>query len=186
MREGERRIPRIRSFVAIDIPGAQREALAAHLAGCRAVAPDYRWVSPANLHLTLRFLGNLPPELFEAVRVALASVRRPPFRMAVGAPGMFGSPARPRVIWLGITEGGESLTSLADAVEGSTRVAGLEPADHPFQAHLTLARAGAGRLPDLPPAPALDAWSVSEFVLYQSRLGRPAPRYIPIERYALG
>ena len=175
----------LRCFVAIDIPEPQRAALGAHLAACKAAASNYRWVGPANLHLTLRFLGNLPPALFEAVRDALTTIRRPPFRMAIGEPGVFGSRTSPRVIWLGITEGQEALSSLAEAVEGAARAAGLDPADLPFRPHLTLARAGTGRLPDLPAPPTLESWSVDEFVLYRSRLGRPAPVYTPIERYAL-
>src|SRR5207244_3542780 len=68
------------------------------------------------------------------------------------------------------------------------RAAGLEPEGRPFRGHVTLARARASRgnhLPELPPPPALAPWTATEFVLYESRLGRPGVLYIPLERFAL-
>jgi 2'-5' RNA ligase len=178
---------RVRAFVALDLPEPAREALAAHVAACARLAPGMRWVEPDSLHLTLRFLGNLDPEVLTRVREALLGVRAQPFRMALGGHGLFGPRSRPRVVWLGVTEGRDACAGLAAGTEAASVAAGLEADERPFQAHVTLARArGDGeRLPALPDPPALAAWTAAEFVLFESRL-RQQPRYVPLARFPLG
>jgi RNA 2',3'-cyclic 3'-phosphodiesterase len=175
----------VRLFVAIDLPAAHRERLAGYLAACQEVAPHYRWVPAENLHLTLRFIGNVRVETVDPIRSSLAEVGRRPFRMRLGGLGEFGSPSRPRVVWIGVEEGRDAAAELATEVEAACRRAGLPPTDLPFRPHLTLARAGktGGRLPQLPDTPRLDPWQVRGFTLYRTRLGRPHPRYIPLERF---
>lgn len=177
---------RIRSFVAVALPEPNLAALERHLADCARAAPEYRWVEPDSLHLTLRFLGNVEPEALERVRAELASVRAAPFPMALDGRGTFGPRAAPRVVWLGVSAGLDACTALAKQVEAACQRAGLEPEDRPFRAHVTLARARreGDRLPPLPDPPALAPWTVEDFVLYESRLHQQ-PRYVPLARYAL-
>lgn len=178
---------RVRAFVAIDLPERHRRRLAAHLEECARLAPAYRWVPPENLHLTLRFLGWLEPAVLAQLRSELASVRIERFRIALDGQGTFGPSRAPRVVWLGLGEGADRCGSVAEAVETVCRAAGLEPEPRPFHAHLTLARARpeTRRLPDLPPPPVLEPWTVAEFILYESRLGGRTPVYAELERYAL-
>jgi 2'-5' RNA ligase len=174
--------------VAIAIPEPQRVALAEYVATCEMLAPDYNWVPAANLHLTLRFLGNLAPATLEAVRESLGGVRRPPFQLSIGTLGTFGPRRAPRVVWLGLLPGEQEIADLAEAVEQACQDAGLPGADYPFRAHLTLARArrvGRG-LPPLPEPPAPVSWEAAEFLLFESRQTRPHPTYTPVERVPLG
>src|SRR5207253_5763015 len=90
---------RVRAFVALGVPAAQRDALGRYLRECARLAPDYRWVAAEGLHLTLRFLGSVEPSRLEA---ELAKVRAAPFRLALGEPDAFGGRASPRVVWLSL------------------------------------------------------------------------------------
>lgn len=180
------RSPRIRSFLALPLPEEQRSRLAAYLEECARAAPGFRWVPAANLHLTLRFLGNLEAETLAAVQAGMTGVRGEPFTVALGELGTFGSRSAPRVVWLGVRSGLDEMARLAAAVEGAVQAAGVPGEDRPFRAHLTLARAGSRpRRPELPPPPVLAPWRADEMVLYESRLGRPAPAYVPLARYPL-
>ena len=176
----------IRSFVAVELSAANREALAAHLEECARLAPGYRWVLPDSLHLTLRFLGHLELPALERVRRELRGVRAAPFRLALEGRGTFGSRSAPRVIWLGVGDGRDACRALASAVEAACQAAGSEPEERGFRAHVTLARqrSEGQRLPELPELPPLAPWTVEEFVLYESRL-RGQPRYVALERYPL-
>ncbi|MBO0690967.1 MAG: RNA 2',3'-cyclic phosphodiesterase [Candidatus Dormibacteraeota bacterium] len=178
---------RIRSFVALPLPDGQRARLAAYLDQCARTAPGFRWVPAVNLHLTLRFLGNLEPATLEAVRGGLGGVRGEPFTVALGELGTFGSRSAPRVVWLGVQAGLDEMARLAAAIEEPVRAAGVPGEDRPFRAHLTLARAGSRpRRPELPPPPVVAPWRADELVLYQSRPGPTAPAYVPLARYPLG
>ncbi|HEX4213771.1 MAG TPA: RNA 2',3'-cyclic phosphodiesterase [Candidatus Dormibacteraeota bacterium] len=180
--------PRVRTFVAVELPDPQRRRLAEYLRDCSARISGFRWTPEDNLHLTLRFLGGLEPPTFERLRQRLEAVRHPSFDLGLSRLGTFGSGRRARVLWLGVGEGGEALQTLAGAVDEACGVIGLSPPDHPFTAHLTLARArerGGSPLPSLDP-PELPAWRVERFVLFESRLGRPASTYLPRARYRLG
>ncbi len=177
---------RVRTFVAVDLPPANRQLLIDHLRECARLAPGYRWVEPDSLHLTLRFLGGLEPSQLDAVRDHLHAVPGDPFRLALDGRGSFGPRAAPRVVWLGVAEGTDACASLAAAVEEACRAAGMEPEARPFRAHVTVGRQRTERerLAELPDVPSLAPWTVDDFVLYESRL-RQQPRYVPIERYPL-
>lgn len=177
----------IRSFVAVDVPEDHRRALASYLDDCARLAPGYRWVSPDSLHLTLRFLGHVEPSILERVRTALHDVRAAPFRLELDGRHTFGSRAAPRVVWLAVGEGREACGALARAVDVACQAAGLEPEEDRFRAHVTLARqrSQGTPLPDLPEAPVLAPWTVDEFVLYESKLGRGPAQYVPLVKYPL-
>jgi len=179
---------RVRAFVALPLPEPQRALLAAHLVVCRSAAPEFRWVPPGSLHLTLRFLGHLEPSKLERLRRGLRELRGHPFDLALEGLGSFGGRRAARVVWLALREGAAEAAALAQRVEAASQAAGLEAEPRPFRGHVTLARARAARgspLPELPPPPHLARWTATEFVLFESRLGRPAPTYLPLERFPL-
>jgi 2'-5' RNA ligase len=177
----------IRSFVAVDIPENHRRTLSAYLEDCARLAPGYRWVSPESLHLTLRFLGHLEPSVLDRVRSALHDARAAPFRLELDGRRTFGSRAAPRVVWLAVAEGREACGALARAVDVACQAAGLAPEEEPFRAHVTLARqrSQGTPLPDLADPPVLAPWTVEEFVLYESKLGRGPAQYVPLVKYPL-
>ncbi len=170
------------------LPDAHRRLLGGFLVRSAAASNEFRWVAPENLHLTLRFLGNVEDGVLGQVRVRLRAVRGSPYKLALGALGSFGGTSWARVIWLGISAGAPESTDLARRIEAACRDAGMEAEDRPFRAHITLARARGRRgaeLPALPEPPALEPFEVRGFTLYESRLGTGPPVYTPIESFEL-
>jgi 2'-5' RNA ligase len=142
----------VRLFVAIDLPQPARNQLARAIAGLRETlrAHDldaaFRWVDPGNLHLTLRFLGNVDDvaaeRVFEATRAPLERDRP---SLILGGLGTFPPRGRPRVLHAAVEQGAEALRDLRDVVD--TRLAPVcqwESDTRPFAPHLTLARARDG------------------------------------------
>lgn len=169
------------------MPERQRELLGDHLTRCAALAPGLRWVPAANLHLTLRFIGQTSPGLLGKLSDGLRDIPFAPFEVALGGAGWFGSAARVRVCWLGLTLGLGPLTALAEAVDTVCREAGLRPEPRGYNPHLTLARARKREgveLPELPPPPSIPSWQVDGFGLYQSRTGGGRARYTVLETYS--
>lgn len=135
----------MRLFVGIRLPADVRSVLEPGLARLREAAPLLRWTSPAQWHLTLRFLG----ERDDAFRARLGPLLdseasgHAPVTIELGDVGAFPSLRRPRVVWLGVGSG-DSLAALQRAVERACGDAGAEPEGRAFHAHLTLARVRPG------------------------------------------
>ncbi len=178
----------VRAFFGLPVPDAQRELLARHLDVCAKVAPEFRWSSADNLHITARFIGNVDRELVEGIADRLGQAAGPPFELALGQVGQFKRSRLARVVWLSLVGGVDQLRALASRVEGECRDAGLEPERRAFQPHLTLARArprAGAALPELPPLPPVEAWTARELVLYWSHLGKGGAVHEPIRRIRL-
>jgi 2'-5' RNA ligase len=131
-----------RTFVAVFPPPALSEAICAAALSVRTPGDGIAWVRPANVHYTLRFLGDLAPALVTAAcRAAeVAVVGVPPFALALGEAGAFPGVQRPRVLWLGAAEGGDALVALARRLDIALGREGFPPAERPFAPHLTLGR----------------------------------------------
>lgn len=171
---------RIRAFFALPLPDAQRRELGRYVTSGAALAPEFRWTPPDNLHLTVRFLGHVDRALAEGIMDRLEGVALRAFDLRLGALGSFKRGRLARVLWLGLAEGLPELSAVASAVEAESVRAGLEPEARKFNAHLTLARARArdgAPPPDLPEPPRLAPWRADELVLYRSRLGREGSVY---------
>lgn len=145
----------LRTFVAIDLPDAvkqefavRRDALRSALAA-QGVAGGLRWSDPRGLHLTLRFLGETTPAQCQALARSLREVagRYGPFRLQLGAPGVFPNAAQPRVLWVGLGGDVARLVALQAQVEARVQALGFAAEPKPFAPHITLARVGrdAGR-----------------------------------------
>jgi 2'-5' RNA ligase len=177
-----------RLFLGVAMPEPVREALRAHL-HLVGELPG-RVVPPESWHLTLRFLGDTPPEQRERLAAELASAPLgPSLEIAFGGLGAFPHPARARVLWLGVEEGREPLRALAHAAEQVARRAGFAAERRPFAPHLTLSRLRSptelgpliARLP-----PASQPMRVDEVVLFRSVLGAGPARYQALRRVPLG
>ncbi|TMB45265.1 MAG: RNA 2',3'-cyclic phosphodiesterase [Chloroflexi bacterium] len=189
---GNRQVPShittVRAFFGLPLPDEHRAQLAAFLAQSGAAAPQFRWVSAPNLHLTLRFIGTIERELIGSIADRLADSRLSSFELGLGELGTFKRGRLVRVAWLGLTDGVEAAKELAGRIEAECARAGLEAEQRPFQPHLTLARARnrfGGVLPPLPPAPRLESWRADELVLYESRLSPKGSIYQPLRVLAL-
>ena len=137
-----RRDERVRLFVALDIPGRVREALAELSARLKKTCLSARWVRLESAHITLKFIGEVPlDDRVETIREALGEPSRgfAPIVLRFAGLGFFPNERRPRVFWAGI-EAGPQLAALAAAIEAK-----LEPLGHSrrkarFHPHITLAR----------------------------------------------
>lgn len=161
----------------------------------RAPSDDIRWVSPEQLHFTLKFLGEQSEErVFEAVlagrRAALACAS---FEIALGGLGGFPSVARPRVVWIGTSAGAEPFVTLAGKLDRELVKAEFEAESRPFVPHLTLARtksreaelAAAGALERAGEVGEIAREEVDRFVLMESKLSRTGSTYAVVEEFVL-
>jgi len=193
----------MRLFIALDIDHAIRERIARFLEGVRGFAPDVRWVQPESLHVTLKFIGEKPPEAAEGIKASLAKIRGEAVEIRFGGHGFFPTAKAPRVFWIGI-EAGPQLKQLASSVEDAMFSLGIAREDHAFSPHLTLARAGKSGAPrwqrgdgpnakfkrlqeQLSAMPALEFGSMRarEFSLYQSKLSPSGSKYTKLESFGL-
>jgi 2'-5' RNA ligase len=130
----------VRLFVALEIPSEVRENLTAMLESLRAISKDLRWMRPGNLHVTLKFLGEVPETKLDAARTALAEIRsEQPVTLEFRGLGFFPNEKHPRVFWAAI-EASKNLIKLAVDIEGAMENLGIPREQRPFSPHLTLAR----------------------------------------------
>jgi 2'-5' RNA ligase len=132
----------MRTFVALVPTAAEQRRLADASAGLREAGFPIRWVQPENVHLTLKFLGEVTEEGVREVCAAADSAAAgvPPFEMAVGHFGAFPSLRRPQVVWVGV-ELESTLQSLQASLEEALAQLGYPREARPFRPHLTLGRA---------------------------------------------
>lgn len=132
----------LRCFVALELPEALRESIAAHFAREGRGVAGVAWTVSGNLHLTLKFLGAVATDLLPAVERAIAAalVDREPFTLALRGAGAFPSEQRPRVIWVGAGAGAATAAALADSLEKSLEPLGFAPEPRAFTPHLTVGR----------------------------------------------
>ena len=178
----------MRAFVAIFPPPEVREALSAGARGLR-IAGDVRWVRPENVHLTLKFLGDVPEQDLDRLAEALEPVRarHEPFLAVPSGFGAFPSARRARIVWAGIGEGSERLRALARDVEDSLEPLGFERERRDYVPHLTLGRARS-RPVSLEPAANLSippGFSVSRVELMKSVTGGAGSTYSTLAAYPL-
>ena len=135
----------VRSFIAVDIPAEVRKALALAIAPLQKDLPKplIRWVAVPNIHLTIKFLGDVSPVTLEALAEALKAevLSHEGFLVSVGGLGAFPSPRQPRVIWIGL-QVPPSLTELVGSIETTTTRLGIGAENRPFSPHLTVGRVG--------------------------------------------
>lgn len=101
--------------------------------------PGAKWVSDENLHLTLRFVGDLEGHVFDQLATALDRISVPPFDVTLSGVGHFPPRKQPKVLWVGVSES-EELRNLRDRIERTVVDQGLEPQRRKFHAHVTVAR----------------------------------------------
>jgi RNA 2',3'-cyclic 3'-phosphodiesterase len=130
----------LRLFVALEIPAAVRDNLSALVRELRPLAPQARWVRVENLHVTLKFIGEAPPEKSETIQKTLSAIpAEGPIVLDFHGMGFFPDERRPRVFWVGITAGPE-LAGLAAEIESRLEPLGIPRERRAFSPHLTLAR----------------------------------------------
>lgn len=134
----------VRSFVAVELPEDARFRVRAVIERLRdlVASPDIKWVASANIHLTLKFLGQVPSDRLEEVqrRLTPACVATPYLRFEVHTLGGFPSVESPRVIWAGLSGDIDPVSELARRIDTTLAELGFSRENRPFTPHLTLAR----------------------------------------------
>lgn len=190
-----------RLFVALRVPDAVRQRLAAvrHVFG--AAASPFRWVRPDGMHLTLVFLGATPerlvPAICDAVRATAATAT--PLALQAEGVGAFPNARRPRVLWAGQAGDVGPLQALQRDLDERLRALGCRNEHRPYRAHVTLARAaGGGGAPAVPDGAdrltggeahgtqGFGAWTAREVELIHSQLTRSGATYTTIFAAPLG
>jgi 2'-5' RNA ligase len=136
-----------RTFVAVFPPPEIVESLTAFIPRLRDAIPEgVKWVERENLHMTLRFFGDLTDKkVRQAIETTEAfAAARAPIEGVLAGLGAFPSLHRPRVFWIGMRQGGEALETLAQDLDMAYRKSGFGRADKPFRAHLTVGRVRQG------------------------------------------
>ena len=185
----------IRTFVAIDIPSPARKVIAAVQRRFLPLDLKASWVRPENIHLTLKFLGNINPDRVPEVADALASAASSsqPFTLSLGEPGLFPEKGTPRVLWVGLADGESRLEKLHKEVDAALHGIGFEYEARPFSPHLTIAR-----IKSLKNVRALKeevtaenniekvSFEVTQIVLIKSQLSPAGSQYTVLEELPLG
>jgi len=175
-----------RLFVAIRPPEPIRDLLIDAMDD-RA---DFRWQDEAQLHLTLRFVGEVERPAAEDLAGALGQIRAAPFDVRIKGVGRFDQRSS-GALWAGI-EPKEPLATLAAKIERVCQSVGLEPERRAFHPHITLARWKGRRSREAEEfvasrrALASEPFAVAEFILFESQLSRHGAHYEAVEAYPLG
>ena len=185
----------MRAFVAVGLPEHARNALAALQQELAASRADVKWVEPANLHLTLKFLDEITDDQRIEIEQLLRRVaaRQAPVTMRLGSVGAFPSMTAPRVVWVGCEEGADALARIVGDIEREGAALKLHREERPFAAHLTIGRvrsprgrrelAQAMQQTMWTPPP---SWSMATLTLYRSALSSSGPTYSALAEMPLG
>ncbi len=184
----------MRLFVAIELPNEIKAQLASLQKELRQAQAEVSWTKPENLHLTLKFLGEVSSERVKLIEQACLEATRgcKPLLLTTQETGFFPNARRPRVVWAGLQGDSADLQALHKSLEAQLATLGFAREEKPFHPHLTLgrvktmkniqqlvSRTEAYQLPLL-------AFTVSELVLMQSQLHPSGSIYTPLFCAQLG
>jgi 2'-5' RNA ligase len=137
----------IRSFLAIELPGSVLRKIGEIQGGLKSSRAEVRWTNPEKVHLTLKFFGNIEESRIDAIFKSIEEplAKTSPFSLKVRGVGAFPHLKNPRVIWVGLVDEREVLTSLQKQIEAQLEKIGFQPENRPFHPHLTLGRMKSSR-----------------------------------------
>lgn len=185
----------MRTFIAIPfIEQAYQELAQLQDKLCKSNA-DVKWVEPANIHLTLKFLGEIDDEQVVKIKTSLDEIvkNHRPFNIHLAKIGAFPKLSYPRVVWVAIDEGCQECKTLAKSIEEAMEKLGFKKEERPFSPHLTLGRVrSAKNKPQLIAAiekekdfAAQNKVSVGKIILFQSTLTPKGSIYTPLKEFPL-
>ena len=173
-----------RLFVAVRPSQHVRDSLIDLMGGISGV----RWQGEDQLHLTLRFIGEVDRHAAGDIHAALGSIHHPPFDLAVSGLGTFDRRGVPEVVWAGVAPP-EPVHALHKKVDQALARVGIEPDRRAFHPHITLARLGRGSGSVhaflASPVASIPAFGVDHFLLVESRLAPAGALYTQLEQYPL-
>jgi 2'-5' RNA ligase len=164
-----------------------------HIQLLRSEVPDAAasWSRPENVHLTLKFFGNIDQDRIQAISAAIARAVGTQFRISVGGSGVFPKASQARVLWIGISDPTGKLAELQRRVEDECAAQGVEKEERAFRPHLTIARLrrpdGARQLAEAHLRMGFEPNEVlvKELILFRSELSSKGPTYTPVTRHVM-
>ena len=184
-----------RLFCAFELPESLRRSIAEHSRKVREAVSDSAasWSRPENIHLTVKFFGNVEPARVPVISTAAGRLVKEfsPIQIAVGKTGVFPRPSRPQVLWIGIEDQSGALSKLQKRLEDEFAVEGFPKEDRAFRPHLTIARVrrpqNANQLAQIHLGSEFSdvAVRLSELILFRSELSPKGSKYTAISRHWL-
>lgn len=183
----------MRTFIAIELPKAIRDSLAQLEERLKKSGAQVKWVEPQNIHLTLKFLGEVDQQKLEKIAEAMkiTAADKKTFYLRVCSIGAFPKINFPRIIWVGIDKGDNETKEIAEELEGKLAKLGIPEEDRPFSSHITIGRTKStlnrdGLIRELAAAEDILKTEDLEFkvqgiTLFQSTLTPKGPVYTPLK-----
>ncbi|MXY49355.1 MAG: RNA 2',3'-cyclic phosphodiesterase [Gemmatimonadetes bacterium] len=183
----------MRTFIAVEVPVSAKDRIAQLVNRFKTTGTDIKWVEPDNIHVTLKFLGNIgtdkPAVIRDGLSAALDSAGT--FDLKLGRIGAFPDMNRPRVFWVSIVEGRDELVAMQQRIETELHARGFVREERPFSPHLTIGRVrsprGLAKLTDLVRDMAFETepFTVKRAALVKSDLKPDGPVYTVIDHVEL-
>ncbi len=181
----------MRLFLAVKIPNEIKEQIAEFLQPFLDSRAQVKWVEPKNMHLTLKFLGEIRQEQLAGLKDAACEIACEPFSLTLSGSGAFPDLRSPRVFWIGVKDPEKRLTKLAEQLDYNISQIGWEREKKRFSPHLTLGRVkdrsglaevcSAFAQAEFAPA----EFKVDAFYLVESQLRPSGPIYTDLVRFTL-
>ena len=137
----------IRTFIALELSDEAKQELSRVTGLLKKVDADVKWATPEAIHITLKFLGNIPEKkttfVIESLKLVVSQI--PSFDITLGGIGVFPGWSAPRILWIDINEGHESLEKLAGSIRSVMFKAGFGEDERQFSPHITVGRIKSGR-----------------------------------------
>jgi RNA 2',3'-cyclic 3'-phosphodiesterase len=194
-RTDQTRGPSWRMFCAFELPESLRSQIQKHIQRVRDAVPDASasWSRPENIHLTVKFFGNVDPAKAPVISAAAERVVQEftPIQIAVGNTGVFPRPSRPQVLWIGVEDSSGKLLELQQQLENEFLREGFPKEDRAFHPHLTIARVrkpeGANRLGKAHLGMTFTNIPITftELILFRSELSSKGSKYTALSRHRL-
>jgi len=185
----------MRAFIAIELPQEIKEALNRLQQKLKTAEADIKWVEPKNIHLTLKFLGEIDEQTRSRINSSLEGICRirKPFMIAISSLGAFPNTASPRIIWLGIKQGNNEVKEICQTMEKHLTVPAIPKEEKEFCAHITIGRTHSGKnrqelaklLIDLSKNLSQSQFQVSKITFFKSALTPRGPIYEVIQEFPL-
>lgn len=179
----ERDSQTMRIFVSVNLSEPIQHELRIIQSQLRNSTQNWRWIDPANMHITLKFIGKYPEDQLDVLKKVLTppAISVQPFDITIDGLGTFPPQGKPTVLWIGIQQGAAQLKKLSDLVTTSLRDANIDADHKPFVPHITVARAKRDRIAQVPDSthlPVLNTrMTVESFYVMESELKPSGAQY---------
>jgi 2'-5' RNA ligase len=180
----------MRVFIAIDLPDQVRQNLAEIEQSLKPVTDTVRWVPPESIHITLKFIGEIPETRVADIDSAILGLSWKPFTIGVRGLGFFPGKRSPRVLWAGMEA--PTMPGLAEQLDAKMELLGFEKEKRAFRPHITLARARDTRIDNGLVNAALEyeeydfgSFTADRLFLFQSNLKPAGAIYTKLREYLL-